>query len=538
MLGAVFAGLWLLGRLVLRDLMRPGSLAARIALSAVLALGLSAFLLIPQALAIRASNRIPFAEEFSRLLPFRLAPHGPFWPGGLVTPFFPRAFGDQIEAPRIEGSVASYPEMALGYFGIIGWAAALAILRPGSRRRRAEFALLLPLLVGFAAAVGQWPVHEIFHVTPLLRLMFQVRFFTFVALAGSAIAAFELDRLREDFLHRRWSAAFVLLIPVALAAFALAEFRRFRPAYEASGGLASERVALAFTLIGLGVAAALFAIALLRPRAVVITGCFLVLAAATSAELLYQGMRLYRFGSPGDLYPDTPMLAFLRSRPGPFRVLGEGAVLFPNSNIFAGLEDIRTHDPVERRDYVQYLDACCGYPPYDYFKFLKNFDSDALNRLNLKYLVSTPGRGTPGPKWRPVYSGSDGTVFENLAALPRVFSRAANFPSVSDYRETTNSVSFRANVPGPEQTLVVASLVDDGGWSARDGERPLPVERAEEILTGLRLGPGEHRVTLRYRPPGFNAGSTISLVTLVLLLGRMVLWFLRPGGRTRRAAAG
>jgi membrane protein YfhO len=260
-----------------------------------------------------------------------------------------------------------------------------------------------------------------------------------------------------------------------------------------------------------------------RPRAALVTGCVLALAAVSTAELLYQGMRLYRYGSPADLYPDTPMLSFLRSRAGPFRVLGEGAVLFPNSNIFAGLEDIRTHDPVERRDYVQYLDACCGYPPYDYFKFLKNFDSPVLDRLNLKYLVSIPGRGTPGPKWKPVYSGSDGTVFENLTALPRVFSRTANPLAVSDYRETTNSVSFRVNVPGPGQNLVVAGFVDDGGWSARDGERALPVERAEEILTGFRLDPGEHRVELRYRPPGFTAGSAVSFLTLMPLLGGVVL---------------
>ena len=530
-LGAVFAGLWLLGRLVSRDLQRPGRLAARVAFSAWIALGLSAFLLVPQVLAIRDSNRVPYAETLSGLLPFRLTPHGPFWPDGLVTPFFPRALGDEIDSPRIEGSVASFPEMALGYFGIVGWAAALAILRPGFKRKRSELALLLPLLVGFAAAVGQWPIHEILHVTPLLRLMFQLRFFTFVALAGSAIAAFELDRLREDLSGRRRNAALILLMPMALAAYALVEFRRLRPAYAASGGLASEQEALLLTLIGLGVAAALFAAALLRPRATVITGCFLILAAASAADLLYQGMRLYRFGSPGDLYPDTPMLAFLRSRPGPFRVLGEGAVLFPNSNIFAGLEDIRTHDPVERRDYVRYLDACCGYAPYDYFKFLKNFDSNALDRLNLKYLVSIQGRGTPGPKWKPLYSGSGGTVFENRTALPRVFSRAVNSLAVSDYRETTNSVSFHVNVPGPGQTLVVASFVDDGGWSARDGGRPLQVERAEEILTGFRLGPGEHRVALRYRPPGFAAGSTVSLVTLALLLSWAAGWrlFARRG---------
>ena len=50
------------------------------------------------------------------------------------------------------------------------------------------------------------------------------------------------------------------------------------------------------------------------------------------------------------------------------RIVAEDGVLFPNTNIFAGVEDVRTHDPVERRDYVEFLDATCGFTPSDYFK--------------------------------------------------------------------------------------------------------------------------------------------------------------------------
>src|SRR5207245_7638464 len=93
-----------------------------------------------------------------------------------------------------------------------------------------------------------------------------------------------------------------------------------------------------------------------------------------------------------------------------------------NYDVFAGVEDVRTHDPVERRDYVEFLDAACGYPPGDYFKFIRDLNAPALDFLNVRFLVSIAGRESPGPRWHSVYSGEDGTVFENSRVQARVFS--------------------------------------------------------------------------------------------------------------------
>lgn len=564
-LGGLFAGLWLLARLLSRDLPRPGLVLSRIALSAATALGLSAFVLVPQALAIRASSRVAFMEDFVRRLPFRLTPHAPFWGNGLVTAFFPRALGDQIASPMVGGGAGSFPEMALGYFGIVGWAAALAILRPGSPRKRSEIALLAPFLIGLAAAIGQWPVAEIALLVPVLRMMLSLRYFTWVALAGSAIAAFELDRFREDLAERRRGTAAILAIPIALAAYAYFEFRRLRPLHEASGGLPSQQKALAVVVISLGLAAAILLVSIWKRRPAVVTACLLLLSAGAAAELLYQGMRLYRFGSPADLYPDTPLIAFLRSRPGPFRVVGEGKVLFPNSNVFAGVEDVRTHDPIERRDYVDFLDATCGYPSGEYFKTIGDVNASALDFLNVRYLVSGPGRSPPGEKWRLLYNARDGTVFENRYVLPRVFAPAmitrvssgktggwvrnafeafrapasalgrkrdwrehafvlspetgtiANGrASVTDYRESVNSAYFRVRVDGEEmQTLLVVSLTQDGGWSARDeAGRAIETTLANGPFLALRVPRGDHEVALKYSPPGFFLGVLISVTCL------------------------
>jgi hypothetical protein len=200
-------------------------------------------------------------------------------------------------------------------------------------------------------------------------------------------------------------------------------------------------------------------------------------------------------------------------------------VFFPNSNVFAGLEDIRTHDPVERRDYVDFLDRTAGYPPLDYFKHLGDFNAAALDLLNVRYLAGDPGWKAPGEKWKPVYDGPDGVVFENSTALPRVFDarrippEARTLPdrtAVSQFRESTNSASFHARLT--EAARVVVSVVQDGGWSAKDGAgRRIPSARAEGILLALDLPSGDSDVRLSYVPPGMAAGAAISAAAAILL---------------------
>jgi hypothetical protein len=152
---AAWTVLWLLARWALGDL-RGMRLLKRLSLSAAAAIGLTAFLLLPLIFAIRASNRIAFWGAFWAPH-LTLVPHGPVWPMGLLPPVFPRLFGDGIAFPMIEGGIASFPEMGLGYFGIAGWACALLVLRPGAKRRAAGKALLAPLLIGWAFAISLWP---------------------------------------------------------------------------------------------------------------------------------------------------------------------------------------------------------------------------------------------------------------------------------------------------------------------------------------------------------------------------------------------
>jgi len=225
--------------------------------------------------------------------------------------------------------------------------------------------------------------------------------------------------------------------------------------------------------------------------------------------------------------------------------------LLPRLTAAAG--EIWLADP-GRAPAAGFLDAAAGYRLTEYFKSLANLDAAAFDYLNVAYLVAAPGRQSPGPRWRPVYSGADGTVFRNLSALPRVFSperiesaptaQAASSPRRTDWRErglvaasewrgsaspalgangkavvsrygeSANSVRFHASVAGGAPSVLTTSLVDDGGWTARGG---VSLGRANGPFLALSLPPGEHDVDLRYAAPGFRAGAAVSLVTLVAL---------------------
>ncbi len=530
-LGAMFLALWLVVRAALGSLPAPIRLARDIGLCALIAIGLSAFLLLPQALAISASNRIRVADAFWRGMPFSWRPHGARWLDSIVTTLFPRSFGDEISLRMIPGLPGNFPEMTLGHFGLAGIAAALLILRPGVKRRPDSVALLVPVGLALAVATALWPFFEIFLHIPGVRFMLPTRYLSWVAFGGAALAAFELDRLGRDLRARPRAALALLPIAGVLAAAAVLVHRRLAPLHASGGGAEAQMQALLFSLAALGATAAV-AVASLSPPVARRLAVFL--AAIAAVELGAQQTRLYRFGSPGSLFPETPMVAFLKTRPAPFRIGGDGAVLFPNSNVFAGVEDIRTHDPVERRDYVDFLDAAAGYPPAKYFKRLSNWNAPALDLLNLRYLGGDTGQTPPGPKWRPAYSGADGVVFENADALPRVFG-ARRIPSasrgapdgfsISGYEERTNEISFRsrANAAVP----AVISVVQDGGWSARDESgTDLSLIRAAGLLVGLELPAGEHTIRLRYHPPGLLIGSIVSAATAMAVFAAFI--FRRP----------
>ena len=567
-LGALLAGAWLLFRLASRGFRNPRAVTLSAAGAAAFAVGATAFLLLPQLAAIRASNRRMNAERFASGIASSWKVHPPLWTGGFVTPFIPRAYGDAIDAPMIPPPGYSFPEMATGYPGAISGLLLLLVLRPGGARRRETLGLAAIAAFGIAEATWSWPVVELLAHVPGIGVMLPLRFLGWVPIAVGALAAFELDRLRSDVADRPRRALWLGVAAAIFAVAAAAVFRHFRAAYAAAGGYRAERkdllvLGLVLFTAGLGalVAASPRISALLRERILVAA-----LVGATVTEMFMIARPLDHLGPSARMFPETPLVGFLRSRPGLFRTVGAGPALFPNANVFASVEDVRTHDPMERRDYVAFLDATVGYPTGEYFKNVRDLDGPALDFLNVRYAVAAPGSPAPGRRWLRAYSGSDGEVFENPDVLARVFAPASiravggarpghfedafrafgrppaallggidfhrdalvvsdgaglaapaargNSAVITEIRERTNAMTFTATAP-PAGALAVATVVQDGGWSARDEGGTLATGRANGPFLAVGLRPGAHRVELSYLPPGFRTGAAVSVGTIL-----------------------
>jgi len=576
-MGFLFTGLWLGLRGLGGDLPDLRRVAGAIALAAAIALGLTAFLLLPSVLAIGASERLAAAATPYWQPYLSLVPHGPRWTG-ILTAVFPHTLGNGVGSPTVPGGTGTFCEMAMGYAGILCWAAALLVLRPGSRRPGREWALWALALGGLGVAVCLWPLAEVFAHVPVIRYMFPLRFNAWMALALPAIAALELDRYAKDVREGRGGPAAFLLVAAALATCAVALHLALAGLWRADGGLPFQKRQLAVILTVLALAALAALVNRSRP------GVFIaLLTLLCGAELIHQWHGVNHLYSPALLFPETPLLRFLHAQPGTFRVAGRGPVLFPNTNVFALLEDVRTHDAVERRDYIRFLQRTCGYPSDEYFKKLGNLDAPVLDFLNVRYVLDLPRAAPPGTRWREVYSGADGTVFENSRVLPRAFApgrvravappQARPWPvldataafgaafseiatledwgstayvlaagigdqenpavAISGYTESTNAASFDARVGGGREAFVVLSLAQDGGWSARDASgRPLQTFLANGPFLAVRLPPGDRRVALTYTPPGLLVGLVISIATLGALAAAGAL-----RARRRRALA-
>jgi hypothetical protein len=453
-------------------------------------------------------------------------------------------------------AVYSFPEVSSGYVGAAAWILALLTLRPGSRRRRETLGFAAIAAIAFAVSGRTWPAIEALARVPGLGVMLTVRFQAWIAISAAALAAFEFDRWRRDVAANPRQALWMTAAAAAFGGAVAAVFLHLRPRYLANGGYRAEAASLglvAVVVAAIGAAAALPAIR--RDGRVGIV--FVVLAAAAVGELFSISLPFDRLGPSATVFPSTPLVRFLRGRPGTFRVLGVSTALFPSSNVFAGVEDVRTHDPLERRDYVELLDAAAGYPPAEYFKTFRNPEAPLFDLLNVEYAVAPPGTSLSAPRWESVYSAPDGEVFRNRSARARVWAprsvrvvgatpaghsddafaafglppaeivreigngdaavvvsdgraplpaREGDAPAISDLETSGRSIAFTAAVAGRTPAVVVASETQDGGWRARDEGGPLATGRADGPLLAVAVRPGRHRVTLTYSPPHLRAG--------------------------------
>lgn len=553
--------------------------------------------LLPARELIAASSRIArtftFGEFFERLG----AVPGRYW----VTLVFPDFFG----SPRLQFNLVprlptqeymNYNELCV-YLGV---PTLFALLGAVAAVRRAHLWFFLGLTaltaVMVAGSVAYWPL---FQFVPGMERMNPLRLIFVFTLAAAAAAGLGLGALEEAGAKRvRLFLGGCAALAVAVLLFALVasrpalalwfdrEFFATNPVDRASvlallAGFRSLGSPIILLPLGLTLASAGLC-ALFAASARWRTPAFALLVALLAADLIGFGLRYNTRARPGDLYPETPSIAFLRSRPGPFRVaMDQRSGFMTNSLVPFGIEEIGGYSSFYPESAGRLLataefgELAARGARFDRWVQLSNSNSPLYDIMNVRYLLTAPGRIPPDrARYREVFSG-DMTIWENLEALPRAYvvqnavvSRSADEAlavltapgfekRATVVLEENPDAAFLADqarvavAPGavveryaPDAVTLTAALPSRGwlvladtwypGWEARVDGAPVRIQRANANFRALPLRAGSHRVDFVFRPPVVRRGRIISVIG-VLLLAAGLVWARR---RERRDAHG
>jgi len=428
-------------------------------------------------------------------------------------PFSDRTSLALLVQPRLYGTRPGNPwgpagaEAVTGFAGILGIAGLVAAAIEAITRRRfrdREFFFVIAALGVLAILASVRPLVAALHAVVGLAANARLRFI-FAWILAVLIAAM-LDRLskgRTASMAAGLTAAGVLLaLVVAVTPFPGAAARR--------DGMLSLIPSILVLTIG--------ALALV-PRAR--RWATILLVVASIAELWPLTIGWNPAFPRSSFFPRTPLIdaVLRRHRPGFDRVSGIGGVLFPNTNAMFGIEDARIHDPMEPARYVHQLDAVLTR---DYYKKWIDENSPLLDRLNVRWVLTEPGRSlSDTSRYALRYSGADGNLYENLHVLPRFFAAGARVRIISAAAD-----AYTLDIDAAHPTHVESSV----GWSRwwrtsvnSDGTvHAVKAGDARDPLISFHVPAGHSVVDVRYVPTSFNLAAVLSLFTAVILACFMI----------------
>ncbi|HXT01692.1 MAG TPA: DUF6541 family protein [Elusimicrobiota bacterium] len=518
---ALFASAWLAAGVVSRR-REAAAACGWAALSAVLALGLSAYLIVPLA------AEAPLLSRGKISYGFFLSGHA-LRPAQLETFVLPESRGTPLDG--------TYPGDELwedeAYFGALALLLAAAGLVWGRRRRGT-----LLLAGGFAASVA------LSADTPLLRALFErfpgfalfripSRFLFLAAFFGVALAGIGLEELLERVEARRGGRRRAALLGAALALLAAAEgawyarrYLRMTPSAQAVPPTDYERFFAADK--------DLYRTATVGRSAI------------TYGWAASKGLQLVT-GNDSFSY---------RSYHQYFEILQWGEVVHPFAGPWFDL------DGVSRRTAPARL--------------LVRWDM--LDALDVKYVASPEPLALEDGRWRlaarlkdqpsfVLYRGmrrEDLWIYRNDSYRRRAFWGGATIPVACDdadvvagLRRTdlraasivcgggpslppgtgaaSDAVAIERWAPG---RLALSATARAGrflviseswhpGWRARIDGRPAAVYRTDGALLGLAVPPGTHRVDLEFAPPLWGPARLISAASALIFLGLAGWWAAR-----------
>ncbi|HKR63866.1 MAG TPA: hypothetical protein VJZ00_09050 [Thermoanaerobaculia bacterium] len=353
----------------------------RVVQAALLAALIASPFLIPFARAVVRSQR--FAETRA---PRDITPPFSDKPSALLL-LQPRFFGElPIERPWGPTTL----ESICGFAGVLALASVVAAaIYLAMRRKWRERELFY--VVGFVVCLGVvlgWPLitpafHAIAGLAPTMRMRLGLCWF------ASLLIAAVIDWSRNE-----------TRVPLLLGALAVSATMLWALRTTAFPSDAHRVSAILSLLPSVAVLAAL-----IIPR--------IEIAIALTFVELFVTMHTWNPILPlRELYPKTPLIAALQRIDPHARIVGTGSQLYPYTGAIFGFDDVRPHDPMADASYVALLHEKAGWNSQEYYAKWNDTDTPLLDELRVKYVVTEPTRELEPPRYKLLYSGRDGRIYE------------------------------------------------------------------------------------------------------------------------------
>jgi hypothetical protein len=380
--------------------------------------------------------------------------------------------------------VVNYPTVAISYAGLLPLA--LFIASAFSPRTKVRDRVLVVIAFVLFLVAMDWSIlgHLINAIPPFsIVANDKLRFVSIFLVA--VVAAKSLDRSRALVIAA--AVPLVLLVAYAYATHPLV----MRPADLAGG--------------------ASIALFLCIPRRYA--------AVAIAAELFVLNTGFNALVDGRYFCPPLPIVAALRAHAPaePFRVVGRDWVLLPNASAQYGLEDIRGSDPMEFESYDRFLRRFTVQEEGTWVRRVVDVNRDELDFLNVRFLLAEPD-GSFGGRWRLLYRGGDGSLFENASVLPRFFGRGgAEVLRIEQLDPMHFRLKVRASWPA-----TIASSQPAPGWRVRVNDHRTKPHAIDGIFLSFAVPAGASSVDIMYRPLSYYGSLVIAVLALLFLMATKI----------------
>jgi hypothetical protein len=180
-----------------------------------------------------------------------------------------------------------------------------------------------------------------------------------------------------------------------------------------------------------------------------------------------------------------------------------------------GFEDVRAKDAITSARYIDLVKtATRHFDPYAYYQKWNDPDTSLLDFLNVRWVLTEPGMQLGDrARYREIYAGPDGRVYENANVKPRFFADGAEVKIVRSRGD-----AYDLRVVSRQRTQIVSSVAFWPGWRVSYNGRDIPTQVVYGAFLGFDVPPGHGVVKVRYVPMAFWGGLAVAAMTIAGLV--------------------